>query len=241
MTEKGEGFDNWKYRVTTTEKGKNLLIWKYRVTMVKKGKNFLVWKFHVTKTKEDAYINNEMQLQNHSLTFIHKNKSLLSFTSILFCSPMAYNTTDCLDKLTCTDYVDFGKCQDSFGQYSRFKNDSNYLDVKFEVFKEDDKEFWLVRNLTKGEADFKQFMRLRNQLLIAAINFYGVESLSRVVMPKTSKDMDEQLKLAHKAVDIVDRANRKICVTLLRYNVVRESSYAQFWLFARNKEDEKFQ
>ena len=54
--------------------------------------------------------------------------------------------------------------------------------------------------------------------------------------------MGEQLKLVHKVVDVVDRANRKICVTLLRYNVDKpESSYAQVPLFARNKEDETFQ
>ena len=57
-----------------------------------------------------------------------------------------------------------------------------------------------------------------------------------------SRDMDEQLKLAHKVVDVVDRTNRKVCVTLLRYNVAKPaSSYAQFRLFARKKEDEKFQ
>ena len=57
-----------------------------------------------------------------------------------------------------------------------------------------------------------------------------------------SKDMDEQLKLAHKLVDVMDRANRKICVILLRCNVDKpESSYAQVWLFARKKKDEKFQ
>ena len=57
-----------------------------------------------------------------------------------------------------------------------------------------------------------------------------------------SKDMDEQLELPHKVVDVVDRANRNICVTLLRYNVDKpDSSYAQVRIFARKKEDEKFQ
>ena len=56
------------------------------------------------------------------------------------------------------------------------------------------------------------------------------------------KDLDEQFKLAHKVVDVVDRANRKICVTLLLYNVDKpESSYAQVRILARKKEDEKFQ
>ena len=43
---------------------------------------------------------------------------------------MAYNTTVSLDKLTCNNYVDFGNCQDRFGQFSWSKNHSNYLDVK---------------------------------------------------------------------------------------------------------------
>ena len=34
----------------------------------------------------------------------------------------------------------FGKCQDKFGQFSRFKNDSNYLEVNLKAFKEDDKK-----------------------------------------------------------------------------------------------------
>ena len=156
---------------------------------------------------------------------------------------MAYNTTASLDKLTCTEYVDFGKCQDRFWQFSWSKNDSNYLDVKLKVFRKDDKkEFQLVQNLTMGEADFNQFMRLRNQLVNAAENFARQENLTPLVIPTMSRDMDEQLKLAHKVVDVVDRANRKICVTLLRYNVDKpESSYAQVRLFARKKEDEKFQ
>ena len=69
---------------------------------------------------------------------------------------MAYNTTASLDKLTCTDYVDFGKSLDRFGQFSWTKNDFNYLDIKLKVFKREDKnaEFWLRQNLSMGEADF---------------------------------------------------------------------------------------
>ena len=85
--------------------------------------------------KKDAYKSNELQLQNHSSTFFNKNKSFLSATSILSRSPMADNTTS-LRKLTCNDYVDFGKCQDRFGRFSWSENDSNYMDVKLKVFKE---------------------------------------------------------------------------------------------------------
>ena len=100
----------------------------------------------------------------------------------------------------------------------------------------------MVQNLTMGEADFNQFMRLRNQLVNAAENFATEEKLNPVLIPTLSKDMDEQLKLVHKLVDVVDRANTKICVTLLRYNEDKpESSYAQVRIFARQNEDEMFQ
>ena len=146
-----------------------------------------------------------MQLQTHSLTFIHEKTSLHSATSTLSCSLFAYNTTASLDKLTFTNYVDFGKRQDRFGQFSWSENDSNYMDIKLKVFKKDDnKEFRLVQNHTKGETDFNKFARLRNQLVIAAENFAREENLFPGLIPTMSRDMDEQLKLAHKVVDIVD-------------------------------------
>ena len=93
---------------------------------------------------------------------------------------MVYNTTASSDKLTCTDYVDFVKCQDRLGRFSWCKNDTNYLDVKLKVFRKNDKkELRLVQNLTMGEADFNQFMRLRNQLVNAAENFAREENLTQ--------------------------------------------------------------
>ena len=53
--------------------------------------------------------------------------------------------------------------------------------------------------------------------------------------------MEEQLKLVHKLIDVAERPNRRICVTLLRYKVDNpETSYAQVRLFRRRKEIEKF-
>ena len=156
---------------------------------------------------------------------------------------MAYNTTVSLDKLSCTNYVDFGNCQDTFEQFSWSNSDCNYLDGKLRVFKNDDnKEFRLVQNLRMREADFSQLMRLKNRLIIAAENIARDKNMSPVLIPTMSKDKDEHFKLAHKLVDVVDRANSKSWVTLLRYNVEKpHSSCAQVQLFARNKDDEKFQ
>ena len=73
-------------------------------------------KHDLTGTKKLAYIKNKLQLQNHFSIFIHKNLSLLPATTLLYYSPMAYNTTASLDKLTCTDHVNFGKCTDGLGK-----------------------------------------------------------------------------------------------------------------------------
>ena len=156
---------------------------------------------------------------------------------------MAYKTTETLDKLTCTDYVDFGKSQDRFGRFSWSKNDSNYLEIKLKVFKREYKnaEFQLRQNLSMGEADFKQFIRQRNQLVVAADHFLKEQNLSPVLQSTLSKDTEEQLKLVHKVIGVVDRSNGRICVTLLRYKVDNpDTSYAQVRLFGRKKEEEKF-
>ena len=140
--------------------------------------------------------------------------------------------------------MDFGKSSDRFGQFSWTRKDSNYLDIKLKVFKREDKnaEFSLRQNLSMGEADFNQSFQQKNQLVVAADNFLREQNLSRVLQSTLSKDMEEQLKLVHKVIDVVNRPNRRICVTLLRYKVdIQETSYAQVRLFGRKKEAEKFQ
>ena len=93
-----------------------------------------------------------------------------------------------------------------------------------------------------GEADFNQFIRQRNQLVVAADNFLREENLSPVLQSTLSTDMEEQFKLVHKVIDVVDRPNRKICVRLLRYKADNpDTSYAQFRLIGRKKEEENFQ
>ena len=93
-----------------------------------------------------------------------------------------------------------------------------------------------------GEADFNQFILRRNQLVVAAVNFLRGQTFSPVLQSTISKDKEKQLKLVHKVIDVVDRPNRKICVTLLRYKVDNpETPYAQVPLFGRKKEEEKFQ
>ena len=147
-------------------------------------------------------------------------------------------------KLACTDYDDFGKNQDRFGQFFRTKNDSNFLAIKLKVIKREDKnaEFRLRQNFTKGEADFNQFIRQKNQLVVAEDNFPREQNLSPVLQSTLSKDLEEQLKLVDRVIDVVDRPNRRICKTLLRYKADNlEISYAHVRLFGRKKEEKVFQ
>ena len=138
--------------------------------------------------------------------------------------------------------MNFGKCQDRFGRVSWSKNSFDYLDVELKVIKRDEnKQFRLAQNLTMGEADFNQFIRLRNQLVVAVRDFSKEENLPPVQVKLPAKDMEEQLKLTHKVVEVVDGPHRKICVTMLRYNVEKpETSYVQVRLFGRRKDEEKF-
>ena len=163
-----------------------------------------------------------------SFLYIHLQKSLFfQLPAFYFVHPWL-TILLFLDKLTCIDCVDFGKCQHSFGWFSWSKKDSNYLDVKLKVFQKDDnKDFHRVLNVTMGEADFNKLKQFRNQLIIAVKNFARAENVSPVLIPTMSRDTDEQLKLAHKVVNVVDCPWRKMSVTLLRYNVDQpKSSYA---------------
>ena len=145
---------------------------------------------------------------------------------------MAYKPTATLEKLAGTDYVGFGKGQDRFGRNSWSKNSFDYLDVTLKVFKKDEnKEFRLVQNLTMGETDFNQFIRLRKQLVVAVRDFSKEENLAPAQVELLAKDMEEQLKRTHEVVEAADR------VTMLRYTVEKpETSYVQVRLFGRREE-----
>ena len=116
------------------------------------------------------------------------------------------------------------------------------MDVKLKVFKRDeDKPFRLAQNLTMRETDLKQFIRLRNQLVAAVRDFIKEENLPAVQVRLLAKDMEEQLRLTHKVLEVVDRPHGKISVTMLRYNEEKsETSCVQVRLFGRRKNEEKF-
>ena len=79
-----------------------------------------------------------------------------------------------------------------------------------------------------GDADFNHLTQKRNQLAVAADSFLREQNLSPVLQSTLSYDMEEQLKLVHKVIDVVDCPNRRTFVTLLRYKADNPvNSYAQ--------------
>ena len=69
-----------------------------------------------------------------------------------------------------------------------------------------------------------------------------MQTLSPIQIPAISKDLDEQLRLAHRVVDVVDCPNGKICLAILRHNVGNpEGSYVQIRVSAKKKKEENFQ
>ena len=155
---------------------------------------------------------------------------------------MAQNTTAFLDKLACSDYVEFGKCQDRFGRNFWSKNSTDNLHVKLKVFKKDeDKECRMAQNLTLRETDFNQFIQLSIQLVVAVRDFSKEENLPRVQVKLLAKDMEKQLKFTHKVVEVVDRPHRKNGVTMLRYTVEKpKRSFVQVRLFGTRNEEVNF-
>ena len=153
---------------------------------------------------------------------------------------MANNTTATLDKLACTNYWEFGKCQDRFGRISWSKKSLDDLDVTLKVFEKDENaEFHLAQKMTMGETEFNQFIRLRVRLFVTVRQFSKEENLPPLQVKLLAEDMGEQLILTHKVVEVVDRPHRKICETMLRYNVEKpETSFVQVRLFRRRKKKE---
>ena len=116
------------------------------------------------------------------------------------------------------------------------------LGLKLEVFKRDDnKDFRIVQNLTKGESHFTQFHGVRSHLVLAAGKLGTEQSLCPIQKSTIIKNMDQQLKPAQKVVDVVCRPYGKNCLTTLRYNVDKtECSHAQVRIFQRTRRERNF-
>ena len=110
---------------------------------------------------------------------------------------MTYNTTVFLTKSLVsamwtlenanTDLVDSFWCE----------KDSNYLDVIFEFFwKDDDRDFQLVQNITMGESNFNQFKQPTNHLVVTNENFASEHTVSPIEITISSY-LEEQLNFVH--------------------------------------------
>ena len=91
----------------------------------------------------------------------------------------------------------------------------------------------MVENSAKREKEFKKPMRSRNQVESTLETFGRNQNCPDI--STTTKVLEEQLKVVHKVVDVVGRANRT-CLTLLQCNVQKpEVCYAKIRLLVSKK------
>ena len=83
------------------------------------------------------------------------------------------------DKLSSTDFLDFGKNQDLDPKEN---NDIKYLESEPKVFRRDDQwEFRKQQEINMGESGLNQVLRLRNQIVVNAGDFEKDENLQPFV------------------------------------------------------------
>ena len=88
--------------------------------------NLPIRKCHVTKTKNGASVSNKLQLQNHSLIFIHRENNFFKLPAFFLVHIWLTTLLHRQLQLTCANNKDFGTGQDKFGQFLWSNNDSNY-------------------------------------------------------------------------------------------------------------------
>ena len=188
---------------------------------------------------------NNLLLEAHSLTFILKNKSILSATNVLSqpkTKPLAYGTTASMDKLVCTNCVDFPKCQETLGQILVQKL-LQLFGCKLQKFQKSRQE--RVLRGTKchnGRSRLQSISEITNSAKSWSKKRLRRRAVDSSADWKMSEVLVGQLKLAHKAVDVMDQPIKTFCLNVLRYNMDKPlRSYADVRISARIKEEEEFQ
>ena len=154
--------------------------------------------------------------------------------------PMADNTTASMEKLTCTDDVDFGKCEDRFErpqkrlQLLRIKKSKFSRKITTKILTSTKSYNWILRFQTifaveesAGYCSIKFWERLK---------FFPQRNTNNVQRHGSTTQTVSQ------ACWRCASSNRQLCEFMLRYNVDKlESSNTEVWIHAGKMEGEKFQ
>ena len=97
--------------------------------------------------------------------------------------------------------------------------------------------FWTSTKSYNGRVRLQPIHAIEESAGHCSRKLWRVQNLFPVQITTIFRSMDEQLKLAHKVIDVVDRANKIIFRTMLWYNMDRpQGSYAQFCFFSEKKQ-----
>ena len=120
----------------------------------------------------------------------------------------AINAT--LDKSLCTDFVVLTSTKTDLDAFRGPKTKKNISRYNSKSFKKDiANEFKRYQCVSLEQYDFKQFLRLRNQLTVAADNFTKEDNLPYINIVGLSRDIDKQLKHVHKVIEIAEGPSAK--------------------------------
>ena len=87
--------------------------------------------------------------------------------------------------------------------------------------------------VVEADSNFKRFVGPRNQPIFATENVTKKQNMSPFELQREPKDKDEQLKIAHKTIKVVDRSNRMTRVNPLQFNLLMlERKYHEVLIFA---------
>ena len=111
------------------------------------------------------------------------------------------------------------------------------------MFRRDDKaEFRKHQQNNLGKYYWKQLLQFCNPTVVATGEYLGDENLRFFVTSHLSKDLEEQLKHAQKAITYMDRPEKKIVATMNRYYADKpDTTYLQVRLFMKKNEAAKLQ
>ena len=217
--------DRWEW--TDDSKKRNITTFCSRLPEDEKGPIyvFITWQWRDTMilANQKEFISINMQSSTFILKTFFPATSILSYKS----KHMAYDTAAYLNKPTCVNYMDIDFNQNRLGWFLWSRIDSNYSDPKLNVsIKRWQQRLPTPTEVHNGRNGLQSIDATTKSANCYAENFWREENLCPVQYITIYKHVNEQLNLAHKIVDVVDRAKKtNVWVCVWEYGQTKEFNF----------------
>ena len=144
------------------------------------------------------------------------------------------------DAELCPNFMDFGTSEKRFGRISwSQKIGTPFYHICFKLFKVNDEgEMRKYQQVYIGKEEFKRFCIVKSSTLNDAQSMDGLKELKINGNASWSgSDMEQELSLCHSVVDLEHNGNRRVSLTIKRYDMKDvNSTYIQLRLFLSNQQ-----